>query len=150
PTVPESHKRVMIATPSKPADDDATARKILESFVSRAYRRPATKPEIDRLVKLVALARKNGDSFERGIQLAVQAGLTSPAFLFRVETDPKPHDADAVHFVNDYELASRLSYFLWSSMPDAELFDEARKGALRKNIAIQAKRMLKDAKSKAL
>ena len=140
----------MVRKPSSKADEEACARAIVENFASKAYRRPATKAEVDRLVKLVGLAQKQGDSFERGIQLAVQAILTSPHFLFRVEIDPDPGNAEAVHFINDYELASRLSYFLWSSMPDDELFAEAKKGTLRTNVAKQARRMLKDPKSRGL
>jgi hypothetical protein len=147
--LPESHKRVMVKTPTGKADEEACARAIVDNFASKAYRRLATKAEVDRLVKLVGVAQKQGDSFERGIQLAVQAILTSPHFLFRVEIDPQPGKTD-VHFISDYELASRLSYFLWSSMPDDELFAEAKKGTLRTNVAKQARRMLKDPKSRGL
>lgn len=149
-TLPESHRRVMIRTPKNRGDEEASARAILEAFASKAYRRPATKAEVERLVKLVGIAQKQGDSFERGIQLAVQAILTSPHFLFRVEIDPDPRNPEAVHFISDYELASRLSYFMWSSMPDEELFAEAKKGTLRANVGKQARRMLKDPKSRAL
>jgi mono/diheme cytochrome c family protein len=150
PAPPESHQRVMVRKPSGKGDEEACARAIVENFAARAYRRPATKTEIDRLVKLVGLAQKQGDSFERGIQLAAQAVLTSPHFLFRVEIDPDPKNGEAVHFINDYELASRLSYFLWSTMPDDELFAEAKKGTLRTNAAKQARRMLKDPKARGL
>src|SRR5262249_23688515 len=75
---------------------------------------------------------------------------TSPHFIYRVEIDSQPNDPDAVHHVNDHELASRLSYFLWSSMPDDELFAEAKKGTLRTNLAKQAQRMVKDPKARAL
>src|SRR5262249_34673447 len=94
----------------------------------------------------------NGDSFETSIRLALQAILVSPNFLFRVETDAEPNNPKAVHPINDFELASRLSYFLWSSMPDDELFDSAKNGTLRKdkNLEVQVKRMLKDPKSNAL
>ncbi len=74
-------------------------------------------------LKLVALAQREGESLEAGVRLALQAILSSPDFLFRVETDPKPKTGPAIaHPVNDFELASRLSYFLWASMPDQELF----------------------------
>jgi hypothetical protein len=148
--LPASHDRIMIAKPATKADEEACARKILENFGSKAYRRPLNKYEVNRLVKLVIFAQQQGDSFERGIQLAVQAILTSPHFVYRVEIDPKPNDPDDVHYVNDYELASRLSYFLWSSMPDDELFTEAKNKTLRANVGKQARRMLKDPKARAL
>ena len=88
----------------------------LKAFATRAYRRPATDDEVKRLLRFVQLAREQGDSQEVGVKLALQAVLISPNFLFRVEKDPEKDD-----FISQYELASRLSYFLWSSMPDAEL-----------------------------
>src|SRR5262249_60708646 len=112
-------------------------------------RRPATKAEVDRLVKLVTAAQKDGDSWEAGIQLAMQAVLVSPKFLFRVEADAKPRE-DKPYLIDEYHLASRLSYFLWSSMPDQELFDLAAKKELNANIEAQVKRMLKDPKAAAL
>jgi hypothetical protein len=129
-----------------------STRTILNNLAARAYRRPATEDEVKRLTKLVDLAEKNGDSFEAGIGLALKGVLVSPNFLFRVEVDREPNNLKAAQPVNDFELASRLSYFLWSSMPDDELFDLARKGTLRNdgNLEAQAKRMLKDPKSRAL
>jgi hypothetical protein len=127
-------------------------RTILNNLAARAYRRPATEDEIKRLTRLVDLAEKNGDNFEAGVGLALKAVLVSPNFLFRVEIDRNSKDPKAASPVTDFELASRLSYFLWSSMPDDELFDLARKSTLRKdgNLEAQAKRMLKDTKSRAL
>jgi mono/diheme cytochrome c family protein len=148
--LPPSHDRIMIARPKNKSEEEACARQILEDFATKAYRRPVNKYEVNRFVKLVIFAQQQGDSFERGIQLAVQAILTSPHFIYRVEIDSKPNDPDAVHHVNDHELASRLSYFLWSSMPDDELFAEAKKGTLRTNLAKQAQRMVKDPKARAL
>ena len=120
-------------------------RKILAAFASKAYRRPATSAEVDRLVAIAELAHKSGDSFERGIQLAVTGALCSPKFLFRVEspTNGPP---------GFNEMASRLSYFLWSSMPDEELFALAAKNDLQKPevLAAQVNRMLKDPKAQAL
>ena len=93
-----------------------------------------------------------GDSFERGIQVAVEAVLVSPHFLFRIELDPDPLNPQAVRRINDYEFATRLSYFLWSSTPDDELMRLAHEGTLRKdgNLAAQIHRMLKDPKAVAL
>jgi hypothetical protein len=116
--LPESHRRIFFQTPT-PATRTETARAIIERFASRAYRRPATAGEVGRLLRFVDLASENGESFERGIQLAVEAILCSPQFLFRVELDPRPRRRGEVlppiRQVNDFELAARLSYFLWSS-----------------------------------
>ncbi len=136
----------------------SAAHAILERFASRAYRRPVTGGELARLLRFVDLALENGDSFERGIQLAVQAILVSPQFLFRVELDSRPRAAEAGCRdtgsvpIDDFELASRLSYFLWSSMPDDELFRLAVEGKLRSREILerQVRRMLNDPKAQAL
>jgi hypothetical protein len=128
------------------------ARTILTSFVGRAFRRPATAGEVKEYLEFVSLAKQQGDSFEEGIATALEAVLVSPKFLYRVERDqPAPPDRSAVP-VSQYELASRLSYFLWSSMPDGELLDAARLGRLRQTAVLQAQvlRMLRDPKSAAL
>ncbi|MCA1595507.1 MAG: DUF1592 domain-containing protein, partial [Chloroflexi bacterium] len=149
--LPESHLRILFPRPPK-MRRDVYIRQVLERFATRAYRRPATDAEVDRLAKCVQLADVEGDSFERGIQLAVEATLVSPQFLFRVEMDPDPKNSKDIHPLNDYELASRLSYFLWSSMPDDELFDLAKAGTLHDPavLSAQVKRMLSDPKSDAL
>jgi hypothetical protein len=120
----------------------------LRQFASRAYRRPATDDEVRRLMRLVRLAREQGDAPEVGAKLALQAVLVSPHFLFRVERDP-PGKED---LISQFELATRLSYFLWSSMPDDHLFRLAREGKLRESAVLQAqvKRMLADHKARAL
>ncbi len=149
--LPESHRRIIFCQPGEKTSADC-ARLILRAFASRAFRRPANDDEVERLVRLVALAEKEGDRFERGIQLAVQAVLVSPQFLFRVELDPQSSDPHAVRVLNDYELASRMSYFLWSTMPDDELLQHARQGTLRKgtNLEAEIRRMLGDPRSRAL
>jgi mono/diheme cytochrome c family protein len=148
---PEAKKRIMIADISGRGRREA-ARRIVETFARRAYRRPVTKDEVDRLMGLVELAERNGDGTETGIQLAVQAVLISPHFLFRIERDPEPNNPKAVHLISEHELAVRLSYFLWSSMPDDELFKLAEEGKLRQPGVLegQVKRMLADPKAKAL
>ncbi len=146
-TRPESHKRIMLSSPDKPKREQA--REILERFASKAYRRPATTDEVERLLKLVDQAQARSERWEAGVQLALQAALCSPKFLFRVELDDRPDTAEA-HPLDEYQLASRLSYFLWSTMPDDELFDLAAKKELSKNLETQVRRMLKDPKSKAL
>src|SRR5262249_43162770 len=116
------------------------------------FRRAVTKEEVERFVGLIELAHKNGDDYEKGLQLALEAVLVSPNFLFRIELDKEPANPDAVHPVNEFELATRLSYFLWSTMPDDELLRLAEAGQLRSagNLDKQVKRMLKDPKARAL
>ncbi len=123
---------------------------MLENFARRAYRRPVTADELDRLARFVELARQNGQDREAGFKLAFKAMLVSPHFLFRVEVDRAPAgDPGAVYAINDYELASRLSYFLWTTMPDDELFALAQRSALRNELDKQVQRMLRDPKAQA-
>ena len=148
-----ARKRILIAKPGNAKETREAARKILKAFADRAWRRPATDDEIKRLFRFIDAADRNGDPFDTGVQLALEAILTSPNFLFRVEIDKEPGDAAAQpHAVNDWELATRLSYFLWSSMPDDELFAHARQGDLHQPEVFEAqmRRMLKDPKSHAL
>ncbi|MDA0282944.1 MAG: DUF1592 domain-containing protein [Planctomycetota bacterium] len=125
---------------------------VLRPFMTRAFRRPVTDDDVNRFVDIVEMASGDGEVFEQGIQYAVQAVLVSPEFLFRVETDARPDDPMADRPVTDYELASRLSYFLWSSMPDEELFRLAERGELRQPDMLkrQVVRLLSDSKSRAL
>jgi hypothetical protein len=146
-TRPTSHKKIMAHKDGLSTRDALP--EILERFAGKAYRRPATKVEIDRLLKLVHEAEKNGEKTEAGVQLALQAILCSPKFLFRVELDHRPDTKDA-HPIDEYQLASRLSYFLWSTMPDDELFALAAKKGLHANLEAQVKRMLADPKAYAL
>jgi hypothetical protein len=128
------------------------ATKIVTNLARRAYRRPVTSSEIQPLTNLVSLAQSKGDSFEEGICLSIQAMLVSPHFLFRLEQDKPATISDVGTRLNPHELASRLSYFLWSSMPDDELMRAADNGSLRKPAVLQAQvaRMLKDEKTRAL
>jgi mono/diheme cytochrome c family protein len=148
----ESYQKVFICGHAPGQHQPACARKVLSPLATRAYRRPATEKEVSKLVEFVELARKQGDPFEQGIALAIQAVLVSPQFLFRMEHDRNPNDPTAVHTVSEYELASRLSYFLWSGMPDDELLKAAQEKRLRKPgvLDAQVKRMMADPKSKAL
>jgi hypothetical protein len=148
---PKLRDRILIRQPTD-KDHEACARFILESFARRAYRRPVAQAELDRLVKLVRQAEQQGDSFEQAVQMALEALLVSPHFLFRVELDPGPVAAGSAHPISDFELASRLSYFLWSTMPDAELFELAGRGVLHEKSRLeeQARRLLHDPKSLAL
>lgn len=150
--LPESHRRIVIAVPDENQTVQQAAGTVLRRFASRAFRRPVTEEELNGLVGLVELAVDNGDSFERGIQVAMTATLVSTHFLFREELNDTPNDAAGVRELNDFELASRLSYFLWSSMPDDELFRLARDGKLRDDQVLreQVHRMLQDKKARAL
>jgi len=154
---PDLRKRIFIVTPPAGKDDkarqerDACARKIIEDFGRHAYRRPLFPGEVERLASFVHLAESQGDGFDKGIELALEAMLTSPHFLFRVERDPRPNGKGEISLlISNFELASRLSYFLWSTMPDEELLKQAKDGTLRKNLEAQVKRMMRDPRAQAL
>ena len=127
------------------------AHALLGRFATKAFRRPADDETVNRLVTLAeSLYQQPGKSFEAGIAHAMVAVLVSPRFLFREEDIESHHPAGTQLFIAEYALASRLSYFLWSSMPDDELFRLAGEGTLRKNLTAQVKRMLADTRSEAL
>jgi Protein of unknown function (DUF1592)/Protein of unknown function (DUF1588)/Protein of unknown function (DUF1587)/Protein of unknown function (DUF1585)/Protein of unknown function (DUF1595) len=125
---------------------------VVTSLARRAYRRPVVARDVTPLLRLFAGARKEGASFEDATALALRAILVSPDFLFRLEKDDAAAAAATGHPIGEYELASRLSYFLWASMPDEELLRHAERKTLRdpEVLAAQVRRMLKDDKSKAL
>jgi mono/diheme cytochrome c family protein len=143
-----SRKKILICDP---ATGQACVEKIVANLAHHAYRRPATRAEVASLMKFVAMARASGPSTEQGIQLALEAMLVSPEFLFRIERDPNPTDPDKIHRLSDTELATRLSYFLWSSMPDDELLGLAEAGKLHDQAVLdaQVKRMMTDKKAAA-
>lgn len=149
--LPESHRKIVFQTPQAGSDREA-ARAVLGSFASRAYRRPATVGEIDRLMQIYLKVRQQGEPYERGIQVGVMAVLVSPHFLFRVELDDRAPTPGRQQALNGYELASRLSYFLWSSMPDDELTKLAANGTLTQPAILkgQVERMIQDPKARAL
>ena len=148
--LPDSTKLILQTIPKAEADNKSAAKAVLTKFATRAYRRPVTADEIQRLLKLYDIAEGQGDPFEKAIRLPLKAILVSPNFLFRVEADPK--SPDEVRTISDHEFATRLSYFLWSTMPDDALIELADRSELRKPGVLegQVKRMLKDPKSKAL
>ena len=151
----ESKKKIYVCGHLNGAHQSSCAVKIVTNLARHAYRRPVSSAEVEQLTNLVSLAQKNGDSFEEGICLSIQAMLVSPHFLFRLEQDrPASSTAsnDSGYPINQHELASRLSYFLWSSMPDDDLMRAADQGVLRKPAMLQAQvqRMLKDDKALAL
>lgn len=127
------------------------AREILTQFLIRAFRRPLLDDEIQRYVALFDAARAAGASFDQGVQVSIEAALLSVHFLYRVELDVDP-ESDSPHRVTAFELASRLSYFLWASMPDDELFIAAETGTLLTEAGIRAQvtRMLDDPKAAAM
>jgi hypothetical protein len=131
------------------AEPREAAREILTRFASRAFRRPAKPEEVEKILAIYDLSEKEGDRFEERIRLAMCRVLVSPHFLFRVEVDPPGAKAGQAYAISDLELASRLSYFLWSTMPDDELLTLAGQGKLRENLAAQLERMLADPKSSA-
>src|SRR5262249_32277307 len=145
---PDTHTRIFFRQPTA-ATKRECARDIIGRFAARAYRRPLTTNEMTRLVDFFAMADRKGERFEQSIKLTLETVLISPHFLFRGEIQPDPDDPHSVHLIDEYALASRLSYFLWSSMPDEELLALAQRGALRKNLGAQVRRMLQDPKSAA-
>lgn len=123
-------------------------REILQTFADRAFRRPVDKETLDRLTTMALdMDEQPNTPFGDGVAHAMTAILVSPRFLFRSEIQPEPNNPGQIVPLDEFALASRLSYFLWSSAPDAELFDAARQGALRKNLRKQIDRMLDDPKS---
>lgn len=144
-----SRQRLLVCDPSS---GPACVERILSTLARRAYRRPVSAAEVSQLRAFVDMARADGRSVEQGLALALQAVLVSPHFLFHVERDRSPSDPSDVHPISDVELASRLSYFLWSSMPDDELLKEATQGRLSQPAVLdtQLRRMLRDPKSFAL
>jgi hypothetical protein len=148
----ESRKRIFICRPGPGKPEEPCANQILTTLARRAYRRPVTQADIQPLMKLFAAGRKDGGSFEAGLETSLRAMLVSPDFLFRVERDPASAAPGSVHPVSDLELASRLSFFLWSSIPDEALLRVAEEGKLKDPAVLhrQVARMLADPKSQAL
>ncbi len=140
-----SRKKLFICDPNS---GNACIERIVENIAHQAYRRPVTKAEVTSLMKFAAEAKAEGQDPEHSVQLALEAILVSPNFLFRLEHDAQPQ----AHKVSDVELASRLSYFLWSSMPDDQLLSLAEANKLRQPgvLDAQLKRMLADPRSSAL
>ncbi len=147
---PASHERIFVCRHRPGEHDEECAGEIVTNLARRAYRRPVTGADVDPLVGLVRQAQAQGDSFEEGIRLALQAVLLSPNFLFRIEREPAA--GENVRALDDHELASRLSYFLWADMPDERLFRLADEGRLTEPAVMRAEtlRMLADPKARTL
>jgi mono/diheme cytochrome c family protein len=146
-----SRRSLLVCRPSRPADDESCAKTILARLARRAYRRPATDAEVQTLVGFFKTGRAEG-GFNGGLQFALERILADPNFLFRVERDPAAVPANTAYRISDLELASRLSFFLWSSIPDDELLEAAIRGNLKQPavLARQVARLLADPRSKAL
>lgn len=146
-----SRKRILVCQPANAGEEDACAKRILTTLMRRAYRRPVNDTEAQVPLKFYREAKKEG-GFEAGIEMGLSAVLVSPEFLFRVEQDPAGVAPHSAYRLTDLELASRLSFFLWSSIPDDELLDAAVRGQLHTAPVLQQQvtRMLKDRRSDAL
>jgi mono/diheme cytochrome c family protein len=146
-----SRERIFLCKPSHPSTEQMCANRILSSLARRAYRRPINDVDMAPLMRIYTAERTQSD-FEHGIEAAVEAILVSPHFLFLVEQDPKDSAPGSVHPISDLELASRLSFFLWSSIPDETLLQIAEAGQLHRPATLdtQITRMLADPRADAL
>jgi len=146
-----SRARIFTCRPRAAAQEERCATEILSRIARRAYRQPLSKDDMDRLMAFYRMGRKDA-TFDKGIQLALQRILASPKFVLRAERDPAGVADGAAYRINDFELATRLSFFLWSSIPDEELLQLAEAGRLRQPgvLEAQVRRMLADRRSTAL
>jgi len=145
-----SRRRVFVCRPTNSADEEACAKRILSTLARRAYRRQVTDREVESLLSFYRSGRSEG-TFDDGVELAIERVLVDPNFLFRIEADP-PGVTATPYRITDLELASRLSFFLWSGIPDDELLDLAIRGRLREPgvLTQQVRRMFADTRSRAL
>ena len=146
-----SRRKVFTCRPATAGDEEACARKLLSTLARRAYRRPATAADVETLLGFYRTGRRDG-SFETGIGLALERLLAGPEFLFRIERDPAGVVAGTPYRISDLELASRLSFFLWSSIPDDTLLELAERGRLKDPAVLerQVRRMLADDRARSL
>jgi hypothetical protein len=146
-----SRRRIFVSRPTSAAEEEDSARTIVSTLLRRAYRRPVTDADVERTLKFYRQGRADGD-FEAGIEMAVSAILVNPQFLFRVEQDPPGIGANTAYRVSDLDLAARLSFFLWSSIPDDELLDLAERNKLREPDVFekQVRRLLADERARNL
>ncbi len=146
-----SRRRIFVVKPAKPEEEEGCAKQILSTLLRRAYRRPATDADFETPLEFFRKGRAVG-GFEAGIESALSAILVSPSFLFRIEQEPPDTAPHTAYRLPDLELASRLSFFLWSSIPDDELLDLATRGELGKPAVLeqQARRMLADPRAHML
>jgi hypothetical protein len=146
-----SRSRIFVCRPAAVSDEETCARRIVSTLERRAYRRPVTASDVETLMPFYTAGKSEG-GFDLGIQRAIQRLLVSPQFLFRIERDPSNAAPGTAHPISDLELASRLSFFLWSSIPDDELLALASQGKLRQPGVLQQQvdRMLTDSRSASL
>ncbi len=146
-----SRRRIFVCQPATPGEEDGCAKRILANVTRRAYRRPVTDADLTAPLRFYKAARKDA-GFENGIEMALRSVLVSPEFLFRVEQDAAGVAPGSAYAVSGLELASRLSFFLWSSIPDDELLDAAVRGTLKTPAVLehQVRRMLADTRSRML
>ncbi len=146
-----SRRRILTCTPGPTVSESACARQIVSGLARRAYRRPVTADDVETLLSFYDRGRRTG-GFEAGVESALNRVLVSPDFLFRIETDPDGIAPGRRHRVSDVELASRLSFFLWSSGPDDRLLDVAARGTLHQPAVLdrEVRRMLADRRARAL
>lgn len=146
-----SRRRIFTCRPANPGEELPCARKIISTLARKAYRRPVNDNDLESLLGFYQRGRNEG-SFETGIEKALRLMLGSPEFVFRFEPDPPNLAANSVYRVSDLALASRLSFFLWSSLPDDELLAAVKQGKLKDPVVLerQVKRMLADSRSHAL
>ena len=150
--IQESQERIFICRPADVDQEEDCARKILSNLARRGYRGPVTTEDINPLIGLFSEGRKDGGSFEHGIEMALSGLLVSPRFLYRSPALPEGGNVNEIYELSDIDLASRLSFFLWSSIPDEELLLIAEEGNLKKPeiLSAQIDRMLTDPKARAL
>ncbi len=146
-----SRRRIFVCQPATPGEEDGCAKRILANVTRRAYRRPVTDADLTAPLRFYKAARKDA-GFENGIEMALRSVLVSPEFLFRVEQDAAGVAPGSAYAVSGLELASRLSFFLWSSIPDDELLEAAVRGTLKTPAVLehQVRRMLADTRSRML
>ena len=146
-----SRRRIFACTPARPADEEACARRIAQSLATQAFRRPATAADVDALAEFYRLGRREKD-FELGVEMLLTRVLASPQFIYRIEEEPANVTSGQAYRISDIDLASRLSFFLWSSPPDEALLRAAQQGRLTDPAGLeqQVRRMLAHPKSKAL
>jgi hypothetical protein len=146
-----SRQRIFVCRPSTARQERACASTIIETLARRAYRRPVTNADVQALLQFYEAGRGEG-TFEKGIQVALERLLVDPEFLFRLERDPEGLKPGSVYRLSDVELASRLSFFLWSTVPDDELLTLAERGKLKDPAVLtqQVRRMLADARATAM
>jgi mono/diheme cytochrome c family protein len=147
-----SRRAIFICQPGKGVEEVACARRILNNLAKKAYRRPISDTDMEELLTFYQRGRNNRGTFDQGVEMALRRLISGPEFIFRVESDPNNVEPGKAYRVNDLELASRLSFFLWSTVPDANLMEAALAGKLKDPVALEAqvRRMMADSKAESL